>query len=58
MTPKLQVEVVSLMASGRGADLHPQLHWDLLGLKGTETEGISRWGHRSAGDRTQPSTLI
>ena len=57
MTPKLQVGVVSLMASGRGADLHPQVHWDLLGLKGAETEGTSRWAHRSEGDRAQPSTL-
>ena len=58
MTPKLQRGVVSLMASGRGADLHPQPHWDLLGLKGAEMEGTARWGHRSAGDRTRPSTLV
>lgn len=25
--------------SGMGAHLHPQLHWDLLGLKGAEMEG-------------------
>lgn len=38
--------------------LHPQVHWDLLGLKGAEMEGTSRWAHRSAGDRAQPSTLV
>ena len=31
-----------LAFSGMGAHLHPQLHWDLLGLKGAEMEGTSR----------------